>query len=154
MIDKNDMKTPSGSLSEEGPSGLEVCSLTVRGLDCAACAEKIEKALMRHRGVDGVTVYLGAEKIDVHFMPSAIGRKAIENIINGIGYRVIPEKGGPLEKTSWSFDLWRIGIVLFLILLGVAGAGRDTLQSLFGIKFSWDILAILPSCSSLLYPIY
>ncbi len=143
MIDEDMMKAPPERLSEKGPSGLEVCSLTVRGLDCAACAEKIEKALMRHNGVNSVTVYLGAEKIDVHYKPLTIGRKAIENIITGIGYRVIAEEGGPAEKTSWNFDFLRMGIVLVLIILSVAGAGKSALQSLFGMRFSWDILAIL-----------
>lgn len=52
MTKKDDMKT---------------LNLTVKGLDCAACTEKIEKALMRHEGIEGVTIYLGAEKIDVKF---------------------------------------------------------------------------------------
>lgn len=71
---------------------LKIISLTVKGLDCAACAEKIEKALIRHEGIKGVTVYLGVEKVDIQFDPSIIKEKSIIGTINSLGYKVLTKK--------------------------------------------------------------
>lgn len=105
-------------------------SLTLKGLDCAACAEKIEKALMRHEGIKGITVYLGSEKIDVQFDPSIIREKSIINAINSLGYRVFTEKEDAFRKSLFekmfggserAVDLFRIGFVLLLIILSLTG---------------------------------
>ncbi|MCC6347179.1 MAG: cation-translocating P-type ATPase [Nitrospirales bacterium] len=127
----------------------ETCSLAVKGLDCATCAEKVEKALMRRRGVLGVTIYLGAERVDVQFDPSAINRKAIVGVLNGLGIHVAAEKGAPAhghehgEKGSRRFELLRIAGVLFLVLLGLAGVGEGFLQEGKGLIHLWDIAALL-----------
>lgn len=101
-------------------------SLTVKGLDCAACAEKIEKALMRHEGIKGITVYLGAEKVDIQFDPSIIKKeKSIIDAINSLGYKVLTEKEEASKifflKGEWTFDLLRIGFVFLLIVLSLTG---------------------------------
>lgn len=105
-------------------------NLTVKGLDCAACAEKIEKALMRHKGIEGVTIYLGAEKIDVKFDQSITKEKSIIDAINGLGYRVLTGKEEVPDRSlfarlfgnsEWTSDLLRIGFVLLLIVLSFTG---------------------------------
>jgi len=104
---------------------MKTLNLTVKGLDCAACAEKIEKALMRHDGIKGITVYLGAEKVDIQFDPSVIKEKSIIDTINGLGYKVLTEKEeAPPKfflKGEWTFDLLRIGFVFLLIVLSLTG---------------------------------
>ncbi len=105
---------------------MKTLNLTVKGLDCAACAEKIERALMRHEGIKGITVYLGAEKVDIQFDPSVIKEKSIIDTINGLGYKVLtgkeeaPKKNF-LAKGEWTFDLLRIGFVFLLIVLSLTG---------------------------------
>lgn len=100
-------------------------SLAVKGLDCAACAEKIEKALMRHEGIKGITVYLGAEKADIRFDPTIIKEKSIIDAINGLGYKVLTEKEKAPKifflKGEWTFDLLRIGFVFLLIVMSLTG---------------------------------
>lgn len=105
---------------------IKTLSLIVKGLDCAACAEKIEKALMRHEGIKGITVYLGAEKVDIQFDPSVIKEKSIIDTINSLGYKVLTEKEKTpkrffLAKGEWTFDLLRIGFVFLLIVLSLTG---------------------------------
>ncbi|BCB97333.1 copper-translocating P-type ATPase [Dissulfurispira thermophila] len=104
---------------------VKTISLTVKGLDCAACAEKIEKVLMRHEGVKGITVYLGAEKADVQFDPFLIKEKLIIDAINSLGYKVLTEKEEALQKNflkgERTFDLLRIGFVFLLIVLSLTG---------------------------------
>ncbi|NTU43115.1 MAG: hypothetical protein HGA78_08710, partial [Nitrospirales bacterium] len=102
-----------------------LCSLQVKGLDCAACAEKIEKSLMRHEGVKGVTVSLGAEKVDVRFNPQSTDEKKIASAIRRLGYTVSAGEertGGKKLQDLLSgerFEVMRIGLVLILILLSI-----------------------------------
>jgi Cd2+/Zn2+-exporting ATPase/Cu+-exporting ATPase len=124
---------------------MKKCSLSVKGLDCAACAEKIEKALMKEKGIDGVIVYLGSERIDVRFDPSLTNERNIINAINSIGYKVSGEEGsrkGALEghpdKIEWRFDIVRIGFVFFMIILSLTG-----LSSKFTKVDVFSLIAIL-----------
>ncbi len=102
---------------------------SVKGLDCAACAEKIEKALMRINGVKGVTVYLGTGKINVDYTPSLISEKDILKTISNIGYEALSDKKekhlnylqGLFRINKGSFDLFRLGVVLLLIVLSLSG---------------------------------
>jgi Cu+-exporting ATPase len=100
--------------------------LNVEGLDCAACAEKIEKALMRQKGIHGVTVYLGAEKIVVRYEPSHINEKTIIKTITDLGYK-IKEERKELKKFTFIkllgsknfLPLVRISFVFLMILLSL-----------------------------------
>ncbi|MDI6801379.1 MAG: cation-translocating P-type ATPase [Thermodesulfovibrionales bacterium] len=111
-------------------------SLTVKGLDCAACAEKIEKTLTRHKGIKAVTVYLGAEKVDVQFDPSLVKEKEIGDSISALGYKVITEKALK-EKPSGigkrNFDLFRIGFVFVFIILSLSGIADNIPLDIFSI---------------------
>lgn len=106
----------------------DVCSLSVKGLDCAACAEKIEKALMREKGIKGITVYLGAERVDVKFDPKITNEKVVMKAIKSLGYEVYKKEGVSkdiskqhTEKVGWGFDFARIIFVLVMIILSLTG---------------------------------
>lgn len=101
----------------------DVCSLSVKGLDCAACAEKIEKALMREKGIEGITVYLGTERVDVRFDPKITNERVVINAINSLGYEVSKKDGVGKHtgKVGWGFDLARIIFVLVMIILSLTG---------------------------------
>lgn len=105
-------------------------TLTVKGLDCASCAEKIEKALVRHKGIESVTIYLGVEKIDIKISSSVIKEKTIIDAINALGYKVLTGKEEISDESffaklfgrgQWAFDLFRIGFVFLLIVLSFTG---------------------------------
>lgn len=104
-----------------------VCSLSVKGLDCAACAEKIEKALMREKGIEGITVYLGTERVDVRFDPKIVNERTIINFINSLGYKAYKKEEEKriskehIDKAGWGFDLSRIVFVLIMIILSLTG---------------------------------
>ena len=98
---------------------MEHASIKVRGLDCASCAEKIEKTLGRHEGVESVKVHLSAEKVEVMFDPSSISTGRIEKEIEALGYGIVRDHG---EKARSSISpFWRFGIVVLLIGLGFIG---------------------------------
>ena len=97
---------------------MEHVTIQVKGLDCASCAEKIEKTLRRENGIESVTVYLGSEKVEVTFDPSTISQKRIEKEIEALGYGVVRKD---VEKGPAISPFWRMGFVLFLILLSFTG---------------------------------
>jgi len=108
---------------------IKTISFAVKGLDCAACAEKIEKALMRNDGIKDVAVYIGAGKVQVSFIPSIISEKDIFRTISGLRYEIPLDKDEKqlhyfqrlFGKNEKALDFFRIGLVLLLILLSLTG---------------------------------
>jgi len=88
--------------------------IKIKGLDCASCAEKIEKTLIRERGVESVRVFLGAEKVKVTFQPAIISSARIKQEIKDLGYGVVRDDRQETLGSISSF--WRMGFVLFLIV--------------------------------------
>jgi len=60
--------------------------LTVRGMSCAACVAKVEKAIKGMPGVTSVVVNLTAESAKVKFYPGAIDKTRIKKEIQAMGY--------------------------------------------------------------------
>jgi len=60
--------------------------LTVRGMSCAACVAKVEKAVKGMPGVTSVVVNLPAESAKVKFYPGAVDKTRIKKEINAMGY--------------------------------------------------------------------
>ena len=62
--------------------------LTVRGMSCAACVAKVEKAVKGMPGVTSVVVNLPAESAKVKFYPGAVDKTRIKKEIQALGYEV------------------------------------------------------------------
>ncbi|MBC2722942.1 heavy metal translocating P-type ATPase [Desulfosporosinus sp.] len=60
--------------------------LTVRGMSCAACVAKVEKAVKGMPGVTSVVVNLPAESAKVTFYPGAVDKALIKKEIQALGY--------------------------------------------------------------------
>lgn len=60
--------------------------LTVRGMTCAACVSKVEKAIKGLPGITSVVVNLPAESAKVKFYPGAVDKTRIKKEINALGY--------------------------------------------------------------------
>lgn len=63
-------------------------SLKINGMSCAACANRIEKALLAKEGIVKVNVNFAVEKATVEFNPEQIDIASIQKIIADIGYKV------------------------------------------------------------------
>lgn len=120
----------------------KTCSLAVKGMDCAACLEKIETTLKKHRGIESAKAHIGTEKVEVSFDSSVINLKAIENIIKKAGYKIASSTSKD-EKTIEGCEIVRMGIVLCLILLSLAGFGSS--KEFYGVKLraALEIAAVL-----------
>ncbi len=67
-------------------------SFPVKGMNCAACAVRIEKALKRMDGIENAAVNLVMEEVAVDYDPAAVEVSAMINQVEKLGFSV------PLER--------------------------------------------------------
>ena len=77
---------------------------TVTGMDCAACATKITRALERLPGVADVQVGVMSEKLSLRLAPGATGPEAVEATVKKLGYGIAP-KGQSTGKRKFVLPL-------------------------------------------------
>jgi len=65
--------------------------LDIGGMSCATCAQTIEDALNKMKGVQKASVNFAAEKAVVEYDPDVVTQKNIEDTIFGLGYKVVHE---------------------------------------------------------------
>ncbi|MFQ6084167.1 MAG: heavy metal translocating P-type ATPase [Candidatus Aminicenantia bacterium] len=68
--------------------------IKIRGIDCADCAVKIEKAVSKAKGVKSAEVSFVNSTLRIKIDNSEFNRKNIENIIQRLGYSVEPKRKG------------------------------------------------------------
>src|SRR3990172_3713866 len=77
--------------------GTATTRFAIRGLTCASCVTKIEKALLGTRGVLKASVSVGTEEADVEYLPSVADLGAVKAAVGSAGYEVAegPPPAGP-----------------------------------------------------------
>lgn len=63
--------------------------LSIRGMTCAACAQRIEKTVRKLAGIGQASVNLASEKLFVEFDPDTLSLAAIKEAVTKIGYEVV-----------------------------------------------------------------
>ncbi|WP_027717885.1 heavy metal translocating P-type ATPase [Desulfovirgula thermocuniculi] len=71
----------------------EEISFSVRGMRCAACAARVEKALAQLPGVCEAAVSLPAEAARVSFYPGTVTPAQIKAVVRELGYEVAEREG-------------------------------------------------------------
>jgi len=94
-----------GRLKQPSRAGIASVELSIRGMHCASCVQKIEKALLQTQGVTGAAVNLATEKARVDYEPSLLNLEEIKRAIEATGYEVAEPPPG--EKTLDSEKLAR-----------------------------------------------
>jgi cation transport ATPase len=84
-------------------------SLPVSGMTCAACAQRVEKALSRRTGVCAANVNLATEMATVEYLPGVVGceissgpSRARDTVLFGRKRRRPRRSTGGSAATSWS----------------------------------------------------
>lgn len=62
--------------------------LEVRGMSCAACAQRIEKTVCKLQGMEQASVNLASEKLFVEYNPEVVSLDAIKSAVDKIGYQL------------------------------------------------------------------
>ena len=107
--------------------------IPIRGMHCAACAGRIEHALLELAGMQQAQVNFATEKATVHFDPAALDRPAISRKIEAVGYGVPDtDADDPLDperlaRTAEIRDLNRKFIVSLALGLPVMLGSMPTL---------------------------
>jgi len=107
-------KTGYGVIEEEKK---KTVTIPIGGMTCAACANRIEKALSKAEGISKASVNLATEKATVEYDPQKIRISAIRQIIEKTGYKAlnIEKKAAvdedKLRKEKEIRTLWRKFIV-------------------------------------------
>ncbi|AQZ54273.1 heavy metal translocating P-type ATPase [Martelella mediterranea] len=76
--------------------------LRVEGMDCAACAVKIENGLKRLPGVSEINVNYGLERLSLVFDEDRTSRGAVEGRIRSLGYTPLSMPGEPSDGANAS----------------------------------------------------
>lgn len=89
---KAEPKKVQAIMSTEPPpsSSLRSLKMRVEGMDCGACAVKIENAVKRLPGVSDISVNYGTELLSLRHDTDRTSRQAIEDKIRGLGYSPSP----------------------------------------------------------------
>ena len=67
---------------------MEKQTIAIGGMGCAACAQKVEKAIGNVEGVQSVLVDLAAGKADVSYDPAKANLSDIRAAVEKVGYAV------------------------------------------------------------------
>ena len=71
---------------------IKTTSLKIGGMHCAACANRIEKALAKLGGVDKAAVNFASEKANVSYDAAQVGVKDMVTKIEALGFQVLTER--------------------------------------------------------------
>lgn len=77
-------------------------NMRVEGMDCAACALKIENALKRLPGVSDINVNYGAESLVLNHDTERTSRQVIEDKIRDLGYTPLPAAAEDATPTRFA----------------------------------------------------
>ncbi|MCX8012582.1 MAG: cation transporter, partial [Desulfobacterota bacterium] len=67
-------------------------NLSIAGMHCASCVERVEKALSRLEGVKEVSVNLATETASIYYTPGIISLPDLIRVIESLGYKVLSSK--------------------------------------------------------------
>ncbi|MDR2486701.1 MAG: heavy metal translocating P-type ATPase [Clostridiales Family XIII bacterium] len=68
--------------------------LDIRGMTCAACAQRIEKTVRKLSGIEQANVNLASEKLFVEYDGGAVQLPAIKEAVVRIGFEVVEKQAG------------------------------------------------------------
>ncbi len=70
---------------------IQKATIAISGMHCATCANTIEKALAKTKGVIKATVNFASEKANVEFDKNMIDEDSLKDVVKKTGYKVVEE---------------------------------------------------------------
>lgn len=121
---------------------LKTISLTVKGLDCATCAGKVEKVLKSTRGVRDLKILMAAEKAIVTYDENEVNPADLIRRIEGIGHKVEIQADKTAEEPSKKRDIGATLRLLFLVAVGIIALGEIGLEYLGLLKKGVELIPL------------
>ncbi|XP_063392428.1 copper-transporting ATPase 1 [Cydia fagiglandana] len=114
---------PSEVLSVDDGTGLKEIQLTIRGMTCASCVNKIEKTVLKLTGVASCSVALTTSKGKVKYDAEVIGPRTICEAINNLGFEATvasPNSKGASNYLEHKEEIrkWRNAFLISLLFGG------------------------------------
>ncbi len=105
---------------------VEKITLPIRGMSCAACVNKVEKALRSLKGVIQANVNFATERASVEYLPQEVTLRDLKNAVQEVGYKVLEVQEEDIvekERIAREAELTRlklkftVGLLLLLPIL-------------------------------------
>jgi Cu+-exporting ATPase len=93
-------------MAAEG-AAVERVTAPVRGMHCAACVGKIERALRGVGGVEHASVNLATERASIAFDPTTTDFGALQSAVSAAGYELVTPPAEPPAETAAREDAMR-----------------------------------------------
>ena len=74
--------------------------ISILGMHCASCAQRIEKSLNKTEGISNANVNFATEKATVDYDEKIINEDKIRKIIEGLGYKPFKEEGKTHDREN------------------------------------------------------
>ncbi len=71
---------------------VEKILLPIQGMTCAACVNKVEKALRSVKGVTRASVNFATERASVEYLPEEVTLRDLRKVVQDAGYDVLEVK--------------------------------------------------------------
>jgi Cu+-exporting ATPase len=91
----------------DGGTTVERVTAPVRGMHCAACVGKVERALRGVGGVEEASVNLATEQASVAFDPAMTNFGALQSAVDAAGYELVPPAAEPPAQAAAREDARR-----------------------------------------------
>lgn len=72
---------------------LENKSFAIEGMTCASCAQTVEKAAKKVRGVTQASVNLATEKLSIEYDESTFSVENLQKAVDNLGYEMVTQEG-------------------------------------------------------------
>ncbi|MGV3488148.1 MAG: copper ion binding protein, partial [Tuberibacillus sp.] len=92
----------------------EKAEFDIRGMTCAACSNRIEKALNKMDGVERAVVNLATESATVEYIFGSVTIEEMTERVKKLGYEAIP-KTDANEETDYKEKEYRKKLIQFII---------------------------------------
>lgn len=89
-------------------------TLDIQGMTCASCEGRIQRGLMKLRGVESASVSYERGRAQVRYDPGVVSGERIRQVIESLDYQVAARPEAAKERVK---PLWILGVALVLFAL-------------------------------------
>jgi len=76
------------------------CTINIQGMHCASCANKIENALQKIKGITKSSVNFAAEKAIINYTPNTVKQQTLTKTITDLGYKAFIQQEQPNNTST------------------------------------------------------